>query len=47
VASHLLTAAVFGGAGWVVWQRALRTADMGDTTATLEIASRRTSSWWR
>jgi TRAP-type transport system small permease protein len=37
VASHLLTAAVFGGAGWVVWQRALRTADMGDTTATLVI----------
>ncbi len=37
VASHLLTALVFGGAGWVVWQRALRTADMGDTTATLVI----------
>jgi TRAP-type C4-dicarboxylate transport system permease small subunit len=37
VASHLLTAAVFGGAAWVVWLRALRTADMGDTTATLVI----------
>lgn len=37
VASHVLTAAVFAGAGWVVWQRALRTADMGDTTATLVI----------
>ncbi len=37
VASHTLTALVFGGAGWVVWLRALRTADMGDTTATLVI----------
>lgn len=37
VASHGLTALVFGGAAWVVWLRALRTADMGDTTATLVI----------
>lgn len=37
VAAHGLTALVFGGAGWVVWQRALRTAEMGDTTATLVI----------
>jgi TRAP-type transport system small permease protein len=35
--SNLLTAAVFGGTAWVVWLRALRTVDMGDTTATLEI----------
>jgi TRAP-type C4-dicarboxylate transport system permease small subunit len=31
------TAAVFGGAGWIVWLRAARTAEMGDTTATLVI----------
>jgi TRAP-type transport system small permease protein len=37
LAAQVLTALVFGGAGWVVWQRALRTADMGDTTATLVI----------
>jgi TRAP-type transport system small permease protein len=35
--SHLLTALVFGGATWVVWQRALRTFDYGDTTSALEI----------
>lgn len=35
--SHALTAAVFGAAAWVVWFRALRTAEFGDQTATLEI----------
>lgn len=37
VAAHTVTALVFGGAAWIVWLRALRTTDMGDTTATLEI----------
>lgn len=35
--SHLVTAAVFGGAGWLVWQRALRTLGQGDQTSALEI----------
>jgi TRAP-type C4-dicarboxylate transport system permease small subunit len=35
--ANLVTALVFGGAAWIVWLRALRTADMGDTTATLVI----------
>lgn len=35
--ANLVTAAAFGGASWIVWVRALRTADMGDTTATLVI----------
>lgn len=35
--SNLLTAAVFGGAAWVVWVRAQRTLDYGDTTSALEI----------
>jgi TRAP-type transport system small permease protein len=35
--ANAVTAAVFGGAGWIVWLRAARTAEMGDTTATLVI----------
>ncbi len=35
--AHAFTALVFGGAGYVVWLRAARTAEMGDTTATLVI----------
>jgi TRAP-type transport system small permease protein len=35
--SNLLTALVFGVTAWVVWLRALRTVNMGDMTATLEI----------
>lgn len=35
--SHGLTALVFGGAAWIVWERALRTFDYGDTTSALEI----------
>ncbi len=35
--SHLLTALVFGGATWVVWLRALRTLEYGDTTSALAI----------
>lgn len=35
--SHAVTALVFLGAGWLVWQRALRTLGQGDQTATLEI----------
>jgi TRAP-type transport system small permease protein len=35
--ANAVTALVFGGAGWVVWLRAARTAEMGDTTATLVI----------
>lgn len=35
--SHTLTALVFGGAAWIVWQRALRTADFGDQTSALAI----------
>ena len=35
--SHALTALVFGGAAWVVWERAQRTAEFGDMTSALEI----------
>ncbi|MBX3636935.1 MAG: TRAP transporter small permease [Rubrivivax sp.] len=35
--SHLLVALLFGGAGWLVWQRAERTASLGDITSALEI----------
>ena len=35
--SHGLTSAVFGAAAWVVWVRAQRTAEYGDTTSALEI----------
>lgn len=35
--SQALTAAVFGGAAWLVWQRSLRTASVGDMTSALEI----------
>lgn len=35
--SHLVTAAVFSGAAWLVWQRALRTLAQGDQTSALEI----------
>lgn len=35
--SHGVTAVVFGGAAWIVWQRALRTTSMGDITSALEI----------
>jgi TRAP-type transport system small permease protein len=35
--SHALTAVVFGGAAWIVWERAQRTAEFGDTTSALEI----------
>jgi len=36
--SHALTAAIFFGAAWVVTQRAARSLDYGDMTATLEIS---------
>ena len=35
--SHLLVGLLFGGAGWLVWQRAQRTASLGDITSALEI----------
>jgi TRAP-type C4-dicarboxylate transport system permease small subunit len=35
--AHGLTALVFGGAAWLVWQRAFRTAGAGDQTSALEI----------
>ncbi|MBX3599754.1 MAG: TRAP transporter small permease [Rubrivivax sp.] len=35
--SHLLVAGLFGGAGWLVWERAQRTASLGDITSALEI----------
>jgi TRAP-type C4-dicarboxylate transport system permease small subunit len=35
--SHGITALVFGGAAWIVLQRAHRTSEMGDTTSSLEI----------
>ena len=37
VISHGLTAAILLGAAWIVSQRAARTMDFGDMTATLEI----------
>ena len=36
--AHAVTAAVFGGAAWLVWVRADRSYSMGDVTARLEIA---------
>jgi TRAP-type C4-dicarboxylate transport system permease small subunit len=36
-AAHVLTTAIFGGAAWIVWDRAQRTYDYGDTTSALEI----------
>ena len=35
--SHALTAVVFAGAAWIVWERALRTDRLGDITSALEI----------
>ena len=35
--AHVVAAAVFGGAAWLVWGRADRTYSMGDVTARLEI----------
>ena len=35
--AHALAALLFGGAAWLVWQRALRTASVGDMTSALEI----------
>jgi TRAP-type transport system small permease protein len=35
--SHGLTATVFAGAGWLVWERALRTLNQGDQTSALAI----------
>ena len=35
--SHGLTGLVFAGAGWLVWERALRTLDQGDQTSALAI----------
>lgn len=35
--SHGLTALVFGGAAWIVLERARRTTEFGDTTSALEI----------
>lgn len=35
--AHAVTAAVFGGAAWLVWLKADRTFAMGDVTARLEI----------
>ena len=37
VLSHIITGAAFGGAAWAVWVRSMRTATLGDETATLEI----------
>lgn len=37
VLSQGLTALVFSGAAWLVWQRAMRTASVGDITSALEI----------
>lgn len=36
--SHALTALVFGGVTWIVWERSRRTLEFGDTTSALEIA---------
>jgi TRAP-type C4-dicarboxylate transport system permease small subunit len=35
--SHAITAAIFGGAAWLVWMRATRTLAQGDQTSALEI----------
>ena len=35
--ANLLTGLVFGAAFWLVWQRSVRTYEMGDITARLEI----------
>ena len=35
--ANVLTALILAGAAWIIWLRALRTAEMGDTTATLVI----------
>jgi TRAP-type C4-dicarboxylate transport system permease small subunit len=35
--AHAVTALAFGGGAWVVWDRAQRTAEFGDTTSSLEI----------
>lgn len=35
--SHAITTVIFGGAAWLVWQRAQRTAEFGDQTSALEI----------
>lgn len=37
VLSQGASALVFGGAAWLVWQRAVRTASVGDITSALEI----------
>lgn len=37
VLSQSASAVVFGGAAWLVWQRAIRTASVGDITSALEI----------
>ena len=35
--AHAVSAAIFGGAAWLVWVRSVRTYSMGDVTARLEI----------
>jgi TRAP-type C4-dicarboxylate transport system permease small subunit len=35
--ANAVTAAAFGAATWIVWQRAQRTAEFGDITSVLEI----------
>ena len=35
--AHAVSAAIFGGAAWLVWVRSARTYAMGDVTARLEI----------
>lgn len=35
--AHVVSAAVFGGAAWLVWVKSARTYSMGDMTARLEI----------
>ena len=35
--ASLVTGLVFGGAAWLVWRRSVRTFEMGDITARLEI----------
>ena len=35
--AHVVTGGAFGGAAWAVWIRTIRTSNLGDETATLEI----------
>ena len=35
--AHTVTMVIFGGAAWIVWARAQRSSEYGDTTSALEI----------